>query len=965
MFQKSNSGTGVFLFVVGVLLFLSLFSTNVHATPRYNMSFYGDNFVINDSTATVNMSMKLCWRGNCYRPGHTLIRLLLHLDASQRSVDDQTYKYGWNFTVPFTVSLGEPVYFTYEINSTMPIYFNDSSTLWTGSIYLNYNDVDLSLNPNITRIRNNSVEFSISRNNFTQGEIINIDPTVIKSEAGSDAIYLSNPRISLIKMSDGSMWAGFVNYTNGNFSLYNSTNSGTSWVLVHSFLTTSDNADNTFIFPDNNSQVIHIITGGSTNRIYTNFTTSSKAFSTQRLLNTVQGRSAVYTINGYLFEFSDSSGQIFSNYTADSGQTWQRVFLFNVSGGSAPNSYMMKPSNNFTYGVVSGAAGVLEFLNITNNGNPVSIKTIDTSYPLLSANDLHINNNGTEIHIVVSAKFIADSDTSIYYYNTTNRGGTFSARRKIATAPAGIAYQSPRIINTTDGLFVFFNTNETSPRLYTLNSTDGGQTWSTPLKLCDGCSHASPMLRTGFPNWMTYGRIVGYLFRNITTTTTVSYSEIISGITSVSCSASSFVNDVYVINSTINFTSRCINVNPDSASAQYTIDVTNIDGTTIRVLNDSSGVSEGFSISPTKINFTIGAQTNYTIYFNTLNQSFFEPIQVSDCPTGASIYVYHCTKQDTTNDPSTIYDNYTIFFRFNVTDRILENSTVNISGLIGWFPAFSPIAIFQHMYLNQTVTPDMAFGYNSTNVGLSLNESFNLTRGEWVARFEYQIQTAIPPSSPPGGGGGGGGGGEQPLAICGNGVCEIGENQFGCPSDCANQSFRVTPPYVERFFSQGEVYTRDFVIQNTFNNVINVDVSIIDDGDHSSNWASLSLSQNGSFARTVSVAVPAGVSQSVTGNSPIYIRIYVPADVAAQQYHFTLQFNNGQRTVSVPVRLDVGSGGFFQQLLDMIGRLNDNFIAFNRPILGVAGIPYWIVLILIIVVLVALIRSKNGNKKNR
>lgn len=946
----------------------------ITTTSNFTMRFLGDNFYVNNSQDWVNITLAVRYNNITYQVGDVAIKALLALNGSTSNISTKTYKYGFNFTIPLSVTLGQPLYFVLQINSSESILISSGYQMYSGPFFLNYSDVDPSMNPNLTMVNATSAQFTISRTNFTQGERIRIDPTIIYVTPSNNVQTLAPPRISLIRDKTNTFWAPIVNLSAGNLSLYKSTDNGNSWSFMASFIDTTvltDSSGRVNIFPDNNSDAIHVfydLTTGSSGSKYRKFNTTNSKFGAE--INSSQNTVAPsYVYNAYnnLFEFRFSGGILGINYTNDQGKTWRGGNLFPTQGNFNPTwAYSVKFTNDTMYGAIINDTQLgLFFFNVTANGSAIAMKQIDTFTGTAGETAIDVEQNGALINLVAVGKTAGPNDLSLFIYNSTDRGNTFTSRRQIANSTPTISVRNPVFVNESNMLLIFYWTNETLPSTFVINSTDGGNSWSLPQLLRNQSRDISPMHMPGFPGFLAENQTIFYLYENLTaagTSVQITIDNFSVPASSIACTNSLFTPGiVYLLNGTINLTSSCVNQNNAPLQAVYNVDFLNYINYSTMVLNASSNTSIFFTSTNISVNFTAGPNTNYTIYLQQENQSNYEPIQISDCPSGSTIFLYNCQKIDEVGSPSLITDNYTILFKFNVTSNTLTDSAVNITAPLGWFPSIQS-GTLQHIYINGTINDNITFAMNTTNVGLTIGDNFNLTIGERTARVEYQVLTVVPPPTSPGSGGGGGGGGGGSEASCGNGVCETGETASSCPADCTNITFRVVPPSVERFFARGEIYTRDFVIQNTFSQPITVTVRIHDDGDHSSQYASISNLANGTFYQQFDIIVPAGASQIVTGNAPIYMKVQIPPTAVEGNDRFTLEFVHGQRTVSVPILMHIGgSQGFFQQVLDALAALNTSIQI--RPMLGISSIPVGLILVVIIIIIVLLLRSANGEKK--
>ncbi len=111
----------------------------------------------------------------------------------------------------------------------------------------------------------------------------------------------------------------------------------------------------------------------------------------------------------------------------------------------------------------------------------------------------------------------------------------------------------------------------------------------------------------------------------------------------------------------------------------------------------------------------------------------------------------------------------TVTFYYNVSDIAIANCSLIINGSV----AQNDTSIIVNT--TQPFTKSMSNNYYTWQV----NCTDNLAREN-----NSETRTLTVSYTAPVNGGGGGGGGSTDEAVCGNGICETGENYINCPADC-------------------------------------------------------------------------------------------------------------------------------------------------------------------------------------
>ena len=142
-----------------------------------------------------------------------------------------------------------------------------------------------------------------------------------------------------------------------------------------------------------------------------------------------------------------------------------------------------------------------------------------------------------------------------------------------------------------------------------------------------------------------------------------------------------------------------------------------------------------------------------------------------------------------------------------------------------------------------------------------------------------------------GGGGGGGGTTTTPSAVCGNNICETGENYENCPQDCttALPPFSVETDLVEVTLHPGESKMYSLTISNNMNEDVTAEIDVV-----GRIWEFIKLEKN-------SVVVPAKSSASLK------IKVFTLETTPYGVYAGDIVVKIGDTTKIIPVTLLVVS----------------------------------------------------------
>jgi|GEM_PF-6649187 len=333
------------------------------------------------------------------------------------------------------------------------------------------------------------------------------------------------------------------------------------------------------------------------------------------------------------------------------------------------------------------------------------------------------------------------------------------------------------------------------------------------------------------------------------------------------------VNTYQIYNFTLNI-SKTADVNFTNAS----VDFSNY--------YDSSIYSNLTSNTLTK-NFT-STETNLLLQLNasTITQ---KTTADTNCPVGYTKGEYsgygYCKKTTGTEDTREV--SYIVWI--NVKDNSSRNYEINFS-----MPFISE-DLSDLTSLNYTVNDsdtDLSFSTSSKILTIGKNHSTSS-----LSEGEYQVEVDF--SYPYTGGTTGGGGGVS--AVCGNGICEIGETPENCPLDCENATFELNLDHLvligypgSKIRCWGIEKGCALKISNPSEKKVHIRVEI-ESNDESKDWISLSLDEE-NWAQILDF--------DLVGNSErwIYFDIRVPKDAEiGRDYQSNLKFVSSNYALSFPI----------------------------------------------------------------
>jgi len=167
-----------------------------------------------------------------------------------------------------------------------------------------------------------------------------------------------------------------------------------------------------------------------------------------------------------------------------------------------------------------------------------------------------------------------------------------------------------------------------------------------------------------------------------------------------------------------------------------------------------------------------------------------------------------------------------------------------------------------------------------------------------------------PSSSGPGGGGGGGGTG--PTSVCGNGMCETGENSENCPKDCGTPEtlFSVRTNLTDPQLNPGTQEIFALWVTNNINYPINASFAV-----------------TGSIADFISFEKPSvGIDSKKEEINKIYVSIPSNADTGTYTGHISVTGDG--KTIAIPVSLTVSIKG--ATFLDVLVESRNKNVGINE-----------------------------------
>ena len=226
----------------------------------------------------------------------------------------------------------------------------------------------------------------------------------------------------------------------------------------------------------------------------------------------------------------------------------------------------------------------------------------------------------------------------------------------------------------------------------------------------------------------------------------------------------------------------------------------------------------------------------------------------------------------------------------------------------------------------------------------------------------YNLHITPTPESPSGGGGGGG----SVSPVCGNGICETGEDEYSCPEDCLpktgeNTTYIVSPDSVTRFVKENKEYTQDFIIYNPNPQKLAIKVSVKcvkTDGEYdpSCKWTKIIVDDKEYDEYTF--ILPEGNEKSPS-TTKFIVKMTTPEDIPIKNYRTNIVFRDGVTRV---VNFELKTFMFGEIIWDFLN-LHISFKR-NMPLFG-DGFYVWHGIIIIIIIASVIKISKRKKKRRR
>ncbi|RLI98837.1 MAG: hypothetical protein DRP06_04580, partial [Candidatus Aenigmatarchaeota archaeon] len=277
---------------------------------------------------------------------------------------------------------------------------------------------------------------------------------------------------------------------------------------------------------------------------------------------------------------------------------------------------------------------------------------------------------------------------------------------------------------------------------------------------------------------------------------------------------------------------------------------------------------------------------------NTIVQK--SPTEIS-CPTDYTKGNYsgygYCKKVTGTEDIREVY--YIMWI--NVKDNSSRNYEINFS-----MPFISE-DLSDLISLNYTINnsnKDLSFSTSSKTLTIGKSHSTSsLSEGEYQVKVEFSYLYT--------GGTTGGGGGGGISAICGNGICEIGETPENCPLDCENATFELNLDHLVLIGHPGSKIKcwgieRGCALKVTNPSEKKIHIRVeIESNDESKNWIYLSLDEE-NWAQILDFDIVGKSSRWV------YFDISVPENVEVERdYQSNLKFTSSNYALSFPIMMRI------------------------------------------------------------
>ena len=325
---------------------------------------------------------------------------------------------------------------------------------------------------------------------------------------------------------------------------------------------------------------------------------------------------------------------------------------------------------------------------------------------------------------------------------------------------------------------------------------------------------------------------------------------------------------------------------------------------------------------------------NVTITVPTITE---KNMTVDDCP-GMIIYPTYCIaeKEDQLSSGATLHQ-YTVKTILNVTDANIKEANIIYKELLSRFPNFLIRDSGSTQLWVDKVDTNVSLSNDDNHVIITIgnhhsNSSLEPGLHEVDVTYTYTTEVSTSPT------GGGGGGGAPPTAVCGNGICEYGENSDNCPSDCSNVTFSLLPTYTEKFADAGKTLVQEYVLKNTNPTSIHVHVSISKANDDSYRWAKLKIG-DATFSQ-YDIDVPGG-NNDYPGKATFTVMVNVPTNnINEKKYTFNVIAESGSSRVSSPFTL-VFSSSITNPINALSGLnkfINTPLIELPKPVAGVKTI---------------------------
>jgi hypothetical protein len=231
----------------------------------------------------------------------------------------------------------------------------------------------------------------------------------------------------------------------------------------------------------------------------------------------------------------ESRSQLFLTASHNAGTSFSTPIAVNSDSSvyRYPNGFVVLPNgtavmsdSKYSGGSVKTAGPVeIEVWRTTNGGTSWTKVTVDNTvftgvnFETSSTTTIAADASGTLV-VEYSGATTQGANNRVFTRRSTDGGSTWSARTEVGTAAANGSFPAIAARATGDFRITYMDNSSGAWNVWYRASTDGGVTWSAPLRISDATSGASYKSASGFTSY--YGDYDGIAVTNAGKSVTVS-----------------------------------------------------------------------------------------------------------------------------------------------------------------------------------------------------------------------------------------------------------------------------------------------------------------------------------------------------------------------------------------------------------------------------------------------------------